>query len=340
MLTTKENFLETLKKGGRPDRLVNQWEACALVPDPPLIYCVGNRAKGKSSRDRWGTMIVWPEGQVAAMPHVTEDDKVLPDITQWRDVVKVPDIAAGCASGWERTTASANKAREKGLLPMSLMATGVFEQLHFLMGFEDTLVNFLLEPEAMHELVEVIGAYRMEYAKLIVEHGTADIVLSHDDWGAKRSMFISPEAWREFIKPQYAKLYRYFHDHGVLVMHHADSFLEPIVEDMAEIGIDIWQGALPENDIPGILQRLGGRMTLMGGIDVAAIDKQDSSEAQIREETRRACDAYGPCGHFIPAATYGGPDDVIFPHVKPAITKEIEQYNLDAYGTGVFIKQE
>jgi hypothetical protein len=36
------------------------------------------------------------------------------------------------------------------------------------MGFEDTLVNFLLEPEAMHELAEAIGAYRMEYAKLIV----------------------------------------------------------------------------------------------------------------------------------------------------------------------------
>ena len=57
------------------------------------------------------------------------------------------------------------------------------------------------------------------------------------------------------------------HDHGVLVMHHADSFLEPIVEDMAEIGVDVWQGVLPENDILKLQKQLDGRMTLMGGID-------------------------------------------------------------------------
>ena len=334
MLTAKDNFLETLKKGGKPDRLVNQWEACKLVPDPPLIYTAGNRVKGGASRDRWGTMIIWPEGQVAGMPHVTKDDKVLPDVTRWREYVNVPDIAAHCATGWERAQASAKSAREKGLLPMSLMSTGVFEQLHFLMGFEDTLMNFLLEPEAMHELIGAIGEYRLQYAKLIVEHGAADIVLSHDDWGTKRSLFISPDLWRAFIKPQFARLYGYFRDNGILVMHHADSFLEPIVEDMAEIGIDIWQGALPENDIPGILQKLGGRMTLMGGIDVAVADRPDSTEGEVRRETRRACETYGPCGHFIPAATYGGPDDVIFPHVKALITMEIQQYNRDIFGIG------
>lgn len=30
-------------------------------------------------------------------------------------------------------------------------------------------------------------------------------------------------------------------DHGVIVMHHADSFMEPIIEDMVDLGIDIWQ---------------------------------------------------------------------------------------------------
>ena len=145
-------------------------------------------------------------------------------------------------------------------------------------------------------------------------------------------MFMSPEIWREFIKPQYAKLYGYFNDHGVLVIHHADSFLEPIVEDMAEIGVDIWQGALPENDIVRILNKLDGRMTLMGGIDAAVADRADSSEAEIRRETRRACETYGPCGHFIPSITYGGPGSAIYPPVKPIVTEEIRRYNLDTYG--------
>ena len=73
--------------------------------------------------------------------------------------------------------------------------------------------------------------------KLLVDNLKPDIILSHDDWGSKNTLFMSPETWREMIKPQYAKIYGYAVDHGVMVMHHADSFMEPIVEDMvADLG--------------------------------------------------------------------------------------------------------
>ena len=139
---------------------------------------------------------------------------------------------------------------------MAFMPTGVFERLHFLMGFEDMLVNFLLEPEDMMDLCNAIGEYRFQLTKLIVDNLHPDIILSHDDWGSKQSLFISPDTWREFIKPQYERSYKYMKDHGVIIMHHADSFMEPIVEDMVDLGIDIWQGALPENDIPKLQKQL------------------------------------------------------------------------------------
>ena len=53
---------------------------------------------------------------------------------------------------------------------MAFMPTGVFEQLHYLMGFEDTLMNFLLEPEAMQDLCQAVGEYRYHYMKLIVDN--------------------------------------------------------------------------------------------------------------------------------------------------------------------------
>ena len=58
--------------------------------------------------------------------------------------------------------------------------------------------------------------------------------------------------------------------------NHADSYLAPIVEDMAEIGIQVWQGVLPENDIPALQQKLHGRLVLMGGMG-AAIDRADAA---------------------------------------------------------------
>ena len=77
-------------------------------------------------------------------------------------------------------------------------------------------------------------------------------------------------------------------DHGVIVMHHADSFCEPIVEDMVEIGVDIWQGVLPQNDIPKIQKQLDGRMVLMGGLEASVVDRADSTEEEIRADVRRA----------------------------------------------------
>ncbi len=324
MLTAKENLLETIRPHGRPDRLVNQYQPFALIMnDPVRAYTSGNRIRGSISKDRWGTTIVWPEDQFAAMPHVTADDKVLPDITAWRDYVKVPDLAANSAD-WRAALATRDATDRNEKMITGFMATGIFEQSHFLMGFEDALVNLLAEPESMHELLNALFEYRMTYAGLLIDNLKPDIILSHDDWGTKHSLFMSPDTWREFLKPLYARLYARFHEAGVLVMHHADSFLEPIVDDLVEIGVDIWQGVLPQNDIAKIQAQVAGRLTLMGGIDAAIVDRQDATEAEIRAEVRRVCETCCPAGNFIPCLTYGAPGS-IYPHVNPIISDEIER---------------
>ena len=332
MLTPKQNLLETLKKDGKPECLCNSLTMFRTIPGDPCFKLLrGNRVRGTNSYDQWGTYIMFPEDAPAAVPYVTEENQVIKDITEWKKYVKVPDLAGKCAEGWEEALEAKSKIDQDKYLTMVVMGTGIFEQLHMLMTFEDTLVNFLLEPEAMHELIDVICEYRLTYMKLIVEHLHPDCIMSHDDWGSKNSLFMSPDTWREFIKPQYEKTYKYMKDHGVIVMHHADSFMEPIVEDMVELGVDIWQGTLPENDIVKLQKQLDGRMTLMGGIDASIVDREDSTEEEIRKEVRRACTQYGPGGHYIPCITYGGPG-CLYPHVDPIIDDEIEKYNKEVYG--------
>lgn len=333
MLTPKQNLLETLKQNGNPDRLVNQFQPFVPVMNDPVYKFVrGNRVRGKTTKDVWGTEIAWPEDQFAAMPHITTENKVLKDITRCREL-KVPDLAAAAKdpATWEESLGAAAAVDRDEKLVMGFMGTGVFEQLHFLMGFEDTLMNMLAEPEAMMDLLDIVGEYRFTYMKLLVDNLKPDIILSHDDWGSKNSMFMSPKIWREMIKPQYVKIYGYAKEHGVIVMHHADSFMEPIVEDMVELGIDIWQGVLPQNDIVKLQEQLHGRMVLMGGIDAAIVDRNDTHEDMIRAEVRRACTTYGPGGGFIPCMTYGGPGS-IFPHVDGIVSDEIDRYNQEVYG--------
>lgn len=334
MLTQRENVLETIKKGGKPDRLANCYTAFRpIAGDPVFQYVRGNRVRGSNSYDRWGTYIAFPEDQPAAVPIVTAENQVIKDIENWKEYVKVPDLRANCSEGWE--LAKQNKAAidASEYLSMTVMGTGIFEQLHMLMTFEDSLCNLLIYPDEMHALIEAITEYRLEYMKLIVENLRPDAILSHDDFGSQTSLFMAPDVWREFFKEPYRRLYDYLHANGILVIHHADSYCEPIVEDFVEIGIDIWQGVLPTNNIEAITKQLDGRMALMGGID-SVIDQGETAEAEIRAEVRRACNEYGGLPHFIPSHTYGGPGS-IFPHVEPIIFDEIERYNRERFGVCV-----
>ena len=147
MLSIKDNFLETIR-GGKPDRFVKQYEAQSLVlGDPVNFYVRGNRHPGMEPLyDKWGTRILWPAGEQGAIPdpHV----KVLQDIEDWEDVVKIPDLIANCDQEelWGPYLERAAKVDRSETLLTMFAPTGIFERMHFLMGFEDTLVNVLAEP--------------------------------------------------------------------------------------------------------------------------------------------------------------------------------------------------
>jgi hypothetical protein len=334
MLTPKENLLETLKKGGKPECLCNSFTMFRGISGDPCFQLIrGNRIRGTNSYDAWGTYIMFPEDSPAAIPVVTAENQVIPDICEWKKYVKVPDLRAKCSAGWEKAIASKNAIDSDQYLSMVVMGTGIFEQLHMLMTFEDTLMNFLLEPEAMHELIDTIFEYRLTYMQLIVEHLHPDCIVSHDDWGSKDSLFFSSDTWREFFKEPYRKLYQYLREQNVIVMHHSDSYCEPLVEDMAEIGVEIWQGVIPTNNIAAISEKVGDRMLLMGGID-SIIDREDATEEEIRKEARRACDEYGHLKGFWPGITYGGPG-TIYPHVEGIVIDEINRYNQEHYGVAI-----
>ena len=326
MMTARENFLALLQPDGQPDRQLRQYEALQMcVTDPINTYLRGNRKRGTVSVDRWGTTISFPADAPGPMPLTGDGLAVCPDVTRWRETVHAPELAANCTEGWEQCRTEARQACGQEKLLAGFMGTGIFEQCHFLMGFEDTLTNLYEHPQEMHELIEYITEYRLGYVKLLIDRLQPDVIFSHDDWGTKDALFMKPEMWRAFFKEPYRRFYGYIRSRGCIAIHHADSYLAPIVEDMAEIGIQVWQGVLPENDIPALQRRLKGRLVLMGGMG-AAIDRADAGPEEIRAYAARRLAECCPLGHFIPSITYGLPGTV-YPHVDRYINEAIDDYN-------------
>ena len=327
-MTPKEIFLELLKKDGRPERQLVQYEALQMaLGDPIGGYLHNGRRPGATVTDLWGTIIEWPADAPGSMPHVTEETKVIKDITRWRDYVHAPDIIANCSDeeAWAGFRSAVREKAGEERLVAGFMATGIFEQCHFLMPFQEVLTNLYDHPDEMHELIDYITDFRLEYVKHLIDNLQPDAIFSHDDWGTKDALFMKPDMWREFFKEPYRRFYGYIRSRGVIAIHHADSYLVPIIDDMAEIGIQVWQGVLPENNIPALQERLKGRLVLMGGIG-AAIDREDAGEEEVRAYVRSALSEYCPGGHYIPSITYGLAGTV-YKHVDPWIDDEIRKYN-------------
>ncbi|MDO4262307.1 MAG: uroporphyrinogen decarboxylase family protein [Eubacteriales bacterium] len=304
MLTRRQNLLETIR-GGNPDRFVNQYEAFAMVIANP--YSADNPKPtygGPEVVDKWGVTKRWPLGTPGGFPVHDEAHIVCKDVAEWRKYVKAPEIPTSDET-WAPFVKEVDKIDRNEYFVTAFMAPGIFEQCHYLLEIQNCLINFYEEPEAMHELIDYITEFELKYAEQLCKHFHPDAIFHHDDWGSQKSTFISPAMFEEFYLPAYKKVYGYFKDHGVeLIVHHSDSYAATLVPYMIDMGIDIWQGVMTSNNIPELIQKYGGQISFMGGIDSASIDFEGWTPEVVEAQARRACTECGK-KYFIPGASQG-----------------------------------
>ncbi|MCQ2552756.1 MAG: uroporphyrinogen decarboxylase [Clostridia bacterium] len=329
MLTKRQNLLETIH-GGNPDRFVNQYEAFGIVMGSPFGKRNPNPKYGEHNVvNAWGVTKSYPEGTPGPFPVHTADKIVVKDIEHWKDYVKVPRVVYD-AEEWEPYIAAAEAIDRKEQFVTPFFAPGVFEQCHYLCEIQNTMMYLYTNPDEMHELIDCITEFELDYAAEICKYIKPDALFHHDDWGTQISTFMSPEMFQEFYKPAYEKIYGYYKSHGVeLIIHHSDSYAATLVPDMIDMGIDIWQGVMNTNNIPELIKQYGGKITFMGGIDSADVDNPHWTQEIVRQKVREACDACGKL-YFIPNASQGLPVST-FPGVYEALTAEIDAYSKEVF---------
>jgi uroporphyrinogen-III decarboxylase len=256
MLTTRQNFLETIR-GGKPDRFVNQYEFTSwLLGLDPIMRNDPMPMPGGEAVNAWGVTVRWNEGQPGAFPVHDDAHKVVKDVARWKDVVKVPRTDYPDAD-WADYKKAAEAVDRTQTFATAVFFTGVFERLHYLMGIDDCLPAFYEEPDAMKELIGVITDYELKVAEGLCKHGKPDALFHHDDWGSHRSSFMSPQMFDEFLLPAYKKIYGYYKSHGVqVIIHHSDSYAANLVPEMIEMGIDVFQGCGHHEQCAGIGEKI------------------------------------------------------------------------------------
>lgn len=285
----------------QPDYYFDMMDALELIPDPVLMgdLCPQD---GQEHKDSWGTVYIFKPGAPGAHPHVTPENAVIKDIEKWEEQLTVPDLDH---LYWTEAVRAAEAVNRKEKFVGFMCAGGLFERSHHLMGMETALINYMEYPEEMAALLRVIADYKIKYIRLVAEKIHPDIIFYHDDWGSKQNLFLPPRVWRAIIKPLQKEIADTIHECGMIYIHHADCICQPIVTDMVEIGVDIWQGVIAQNDIVEIQKITEGKLAMIGGIDGPKIDIENITEEEIRGEVRRAIDTYCPAGRFYPGIPNG-----------------------------------
>ncbi len=86
------------------------------------------------------------------------------------------------------------------------------------------------------------------------------------EFAAQSAMVMSPAMWRRFFKPRLARFFAEVR--AVNPAYHSDGFIEPIIPDLIEIGLDVLNPVQPASMDPAKLKRLyEARLSFWGSID-------------------------------------------------------------------------
>ena len=330
MLTAKEN-MRAVVKGGKPDRLVNQYEALQLLFYPYAIHSNSSCAKGEMNKvDVWGVTRSFPENVPGAFPVHTPDKIVVKDIETWRDFVHAP-VMDYPQEEWDMFKEMYNQVDNTKAYRTAFYAPGLFEMSHYLCSMTDALEYYLTDPDEMKDLIKYLTDFELQLAEQLCSQLHPDAILHHDDWGSAKNSFLRPNMFEDFFVEPYKQIYGYFHDHGVeLIVHHSDSYAVNLVPSMIEMGIDVWQGCIESNDVPALIKQYGDKITFMGAIDNKSVDFNGWTDENCKKEVLRTIEACGD-QHFIPCITQGGPGSV-YPGAYACLWDEIDKYNTELFG--------
>ena len=153
-----------------------------------------------------------------------------------------------------------------------------FELMHPVCGHEYMLMGMALDPNWVKDMADTYAELTVSLMEILfAEEGKPDGIWFYEDMGFKQRPFMSPEMYRQIIKPAHVKTFEYAHSLGLPVIVHSCGFVEPLLPDLVDAGLDCLQvmEVKAGMDPLRIKQEFGERIVLFGGMDARNLVAND-----------------------------------------------------------------
>ncbi len=192
--------------------------------------------------------------------------------------------------------------RYEGRFRVYQLGFSLYERAWTLRGMENLLMDFVANPEFVHELLGTITDYNIAQVGQALEYDI-DAVYFGDDWGQQRGLQMGPKTWREFIHPQLRRMYSVVRNAGKYVFIHSCGKVDELFDDLIETGLNCFNPFQPEvMDVFGLMQKYKGRLAFHGGLSIQQTLPFGSVE-DVQNETAKLLEA-GKEGGYIFAPSH------------------------------------
>ena len=166
---------------------------------------------------------------------------------------------------------------------------GPFDLMTPVCGHEHLLVGMALDPDWVRDMVQVYTRLTIELLENLFAHeGRPDGLWVWEDLAFKQRPFLSPAMYRELLFPAHQRIFEWAHARKLPVILHSDGFLEPLLPDLVEAGIDCLQPLEVKAgmDLLRVKRQFGDRIALIGGMDARTLETNDPAVVRAELEAK------------------------------------------------------
>jgi Uroporphyrinogen-III decarboxylase len=182
----------------------------------------------------------------------------------------------------------------------------IFERGFKDFGYENYLANLMVEQEMVEYYLEKLSdAYITvldRYLDVVGDY--IQIIQVNDDYGAQNSLLLSPETFREILKPVHTKIHQFIKQKKphLKIFFHCCGAMALLLPDLIESGIDIINpiqlSAAGMNPIE-LKREYGKNVTFWGGACSTQTTMTFKSVAKVQRETKEMIEIWAPGGGFV-----------------------------------------
>ena len=192
---------------------------------------------------------------------------------------------------------------------------GIFEIGCWMCGFDDFLIKMAID----EDFIKKFSERYLEYQRIVSEYYYKEVgpyihyTSSGDDFATQASLFMSPDMFREKIKPYFKERVKFTKEMtDAAFLHHSCGNVHDLIDDLIDSGVDMLNPIQPTNEMmaPARLKKeFGDRIVFHGGLDTQEV-LPFGTEETVKDAVNELISTMNTDGGYVFAAAHNIQPDV------------------------------